>query len=229
MFVIQVGSNAYDTARSGTDTAELNHRIGPEEMAVNGVLVGEHLLGHDLADDDHHLTVLAVAVVEIASGDKRYTEGREETRRDRTELSARVLFARLSNVAVGRELKSWSEIACVAPGDHGTERDTIYAREGADLSDRLLVEVNHLLGRLAITHYRHIHSEHPPDIHAGLCRLQHEQRLEEHARSGEQYKRRSDLSDRKNTETAAGAPRDPEIAGREVETLGPIDNGRRGT
>ena len=57
------------------------------------VLVREHPLRQALADDHDRLGVAPIGVGEVAAGDDRHAERREESRRHRAEPRARILFA----------------------------------------------------------------------------------------------------------------------------------------
>ena len=46
---------------------ELYHRVGPRDMAVDGILIGEHPLRNTLADDHDVLSIPAIGLVEITS------------------------------------------------------------------------------------------------------------------------------------------------------------------
>ena len=86
VLVVDVGDDADDPPAVGADVDELHHRVGPHQVAVDGVLVREQLLRQALADDDDPLAVAPIAVVEVAAGEHRHAERGEEARRHRAEL-----------------------------------------------------------------------------------------------------------------------------------------------
>src|SRR6202023_2359417 len=81
IFIINIGCHPDDAARPGTDVDKFYDRIGPHYVAVHGLLVGEHVLGQALADDDHEFAAAAISIVEIASGDDGDAERAEKSRR----------------------------------------------------------------------------------------------------------------------------------------------------
>ena len=74
------------TMRRGAGLTPMNLMIavGPHQVAVDRILAGEQLPRDALADDHDLLGVQAIGVVEIAAGDDRHAERREEAGRDRT-------------------------------------------------------------------------------------------------------------------------------------------------
>jgi len=51
------------------DINELHHRIGPINVAIDGVLRWEHAFCERFTDDDDRLFALAIEGVEVAAGD----------------------------------------------------------------------------------------------------------------------------------------------------------------
>src|SRR5260370_32184442 len=73
---------------------ELQDRICPIDMPIQGILIGEHALGESLTDDNHRLRVtLAVEIAEITAGDDRNTERGKESGRDGTPIRAGIVYA----------------------------------------------------------------------------------------------------------------------------------------
>ena len=60
---------------------------------------GKSDVRHALADDDHALGAVFVAVVEVAALQNRHAEGSEESRRDRSGTCAQIVLAVLRGVA----------------------------------------------------------------------------------------------------------------------------------
>ena len=136
--------------------------------------------------------------------------------------AARVGFSRRTDAALGREFEPRSEIAGIAPRNHRANRDAVHARQLADPPDGLAVEAHHLVGSLTVRHDGDIHRQHLARVEAGLRSLQGEQRLEQHARAGQQHKGGGDLRDRKDTLAARGIAGDSQAAARQAESLGTI-------
>ena len=68
VFVVNIGGEANNALLLGLKPGEeLQHRIGPIDMATDGVLTGEHALGKSLANNNDGLFRLGVEVVEIAT------------------------------------------------------------------------------------------------------------------------------------------------------------------
>ncbi len=139
---------------------------------VDGVLIRKHSLGHALAHNDHQLAALSVRGVEIASGNQRDAERREESRRNRSKPPARIFFARCLDMTVGGETKARAEVTGIAPRNGAAHCNSIDARQRRDTADRLLVEGRDLFGCLSVRHLRHVDREHMPHVEAGLGCLQ---------------------------------------------------------
>ena len=161
--------DADDPPRSGADVDELHHRIGPHEVAVHRVLIGEHPLREALADDDDLLGVAAVAVVEVAAGDDRHAERGEEARRDGAELRARILFAVGLRVALDRELRREE-----APASrHGTSVPSATCStpgSSRDAADRFPVEPAICSGLPRVRHDRHVDARARCRLNPVCCR-----------------------------------------------------------
>ncbi len=140
VLVVHVGGDADDPAGPGAHVDELHDRIGPEESAVQRLPGREHPLRHALADDDDRLGIPAVGVVEVAAGDDRNAERREESRGHGAEPGARILLAVGFRVALDRELKAGTEDAGVAPRHGRAHGDPLDAGQLRDAPHRLLVE-----------------------------------------------------------------------------------------
>ena len=192
---------------SPSDVDELHHRVGPHDVAVDGVLIGKHAARQALADDHHLFPALAVAFVEIAARDEGHAQRREESRRDGAEASARILLARPFHMAIGGEFEARAEGAGIAPRHHGAHRHVVHARQFADLAQGLPIEAEHLLGRLAVRHHGHVHRQHLARLQPGLRGLQCQQRLQQHAGAGQQDEGRGDLRDREDALPSGGIAR----------------------
>src|SRR5208282_6628749 len=123
---------------------ELQHRISPVHMAINGILIGEHALCERLTDDSDRLVAVAVEIVEIPAGEDGNAQRGKESGRDHAKLRARILFAGGMNVTIGGELEAYS-CACIAPGNNNAESGLFHARQRLDATNRFLVELNPLL------------------------------------------------------------------------------------
>ena len=88
---------------------------------------GEQPLRDALADDDDRLAAGAVVVGEVAAGDERHAEHREEARRDDPQPRVRVLFAVRRRVALDGERRAGPNAAGVAPRHEAAERDALDA------------------------------------------------------------------------------------------------------
>src|SRR5580704_958122 len=126
MLVVHIGGNTHDAARCGADVDELHYRVGPHDVAIDGILTGEHALRRALADDDHRLAAAPVVVVEITAGDEWHPQRREESRRHHPKSRQRVFFVIAFYVALPAELEAGTLIAGVAPGNIRTQSDTIH-------------------------------------------------------------------------------------------------------
>src|SRR5713226_3958293 len=66
VFVVNIGSDANDAVRRGANPGdEFQHGIRPVNMAIYGVLIGEHALSECLADHNDRFFVLADLAVEL--------------------------------------------------------------------------------------------------------------------------------------------------------------------
>ena len=200
MLIVNVRGYAHDAPRLRADSHELHHRIRPVHVPVHRVLIREHPLCQRLAHDDHRLLAFRIQHVEIASGDQRNAQRHEESRRHSSELGTRIFFPRGAYVAVARKLEAGTEIAGIPPWNHDPESRLIHPGQRLNAPDRVFVEVHYLLRRLAVGHRWNIDGQHPPRIHSGPRCLHRNQRLEQHARAGQQHERRRDLRDRENAQ-----------------------------
>ena len=219
VLVVDVGGDADDAPGLGAHVDELHHGIGPHQPAVDGVLRREQPLRDALAHDDDLLGVAAIGLGEVAAGDDRHAERREESGRDGAEARARILFAVRPDVALGRELEARAEDAGVAPRHGRAHRDALHAGQLGDAPHRLLVEPVIWSG------------ERPYDMTGTftastlrvskpvLRRLQRKQRRQQHAGARQQHERRGDLRHREQTQAAVRARRDPHAAVRQAESV----------
>src|SRR5579864_2150980 len=104
---------------------ELDDRVGPIKMAIDGVAAGEHAAGQGFTDDNYRVVRLAVKIVEITARDDGSPNGRKKARRDDAHLRARI-FARMRNVAIAGKFEAYGPIV-VAPGCQHTEGGAIDA------------------------------------------------------------------------------------------------------
>ena len=176
------------------DIDELHHRIGPPELTIDRVLIRKHALRHALADDHDRLGVPAVGVREIAAGDDRHAQRREEARRDRAEARARIVLAVGLRVALDGELEARTEDAGIPPRHRRPDGDVLHAGQLADPAHRFLVKSRRLF-RLELERQRHVQRQHLPHLEAGRRHLQGEQRREQHAGAGQENERRGNLRD----------------------------------
>jgi len=79
VLIVQIGGHADDPPRLLADVDKFHHWIGPHHVVVHRVLVRKHPLRQALAHNDDFLGVLAVGVVEIASGNYGHTECGEKS------------------------------------------------------------------------------------------------------------------------------------------------------
>src|SRR5437773_12398208 len=116
-------------------------------MGVQCVAVAKESLCDALADDDDRFRATAVSVRELAAGDKRDAEHREEARRREADVRARGFFA------IGWRIPFDSErlidtraagLAGVAPWDEATGGDSVDSGQLANPPGRLVREGEHL-------------------------------------------------------------------------------------
>src|SRR6185437_9426110 len=99
----------------------------------------KHPLREALADDHDAVTVRAVGVREVPSGDQRDAEHREEPWRDNPETRVRILLAVGGRVTIAGELKAGRQPVGVTPWYDGPHRHAVDARQLADAFRHLLV------------------------------------------------------------------------------------------
>jgi hypothetical protein len=68
VFVVRVGGHADDPALDRLHVDELDHGVGPDHVAIDCVLVGEHALCQTLAHNYDLLFVFTVGIGKVASG-----------------------------------------------------------------------------------------------------------------------------------------------------------------
>src|SRR6266850_1477052 len=100
---------------------EFDHGIRPEDVAIDGILIGEHSLSESLTDHNDRFFALAVELIEIAAGDDGNTERGKKAGRDGAQLGARIFFAGGTNVAIRRKLKARAKAAGIPPGNHNAK------------------------------------------------------------------------------------------------------------
>jgi len=187
--VIDVGRDADDPPRIGTDADELHDAVGPRQMPVDRILTGEQRLGDVAADDDHFLGVVVIRVGEVPSGDERHAERGKVSRRDRPEVRARIVLAILLLQPLNRERESKTEVARVPPGHLVGARDVEDTGQDRHAPLHVAVELTNLIWRAAIRHFGHVHRKHVVRLEPGVGGLQRDQRLQQHARAREQHER----------------------------------------
>src|SRR5713226_4994148 len=133
VFVVNIGGNANDTVRRDKTRPlevgrreELQHRIGPIDVPVDGILIGEHAPCESLTDDYDGLFILVVEIVEITAGDDGNAERGKESGRDDTPLRTRIFFTGGMNMTVGGELEADTD-AGIAPGSDHAESSLAHA------------------------------------------------------------------------------------------------------
>src|SRR5580704_5059601 len=112
MSVVNIGGDADDAVwREKTRLfeigpgEELQHGIGPVDMSIDRILIGEDALREGLADDHDRLRILSVIEhVEIASGNDGNAERSKKSGRHGTRLRPGILYTGGMDVSVGGEL-----------------------------------------------------------------------------------------------------------------------------
>ena len=140
VLVVDIRGDADDAARLGADVDELHDRVGPHEVAVDGVLIGEHAPRQALADDDDLLAAVAVGVVEVAAGDDRDAERGEEAGRDGAESGARILFSPGPGRGRRRRIETRAEVPASRQGTMVPTARRSTPGQFADAPDGLAVE-----------------------------------------------------------------------------------------
>src|SRR6476660_766618 len=104
VLIIYISSDPDNTARSFAYADEVHYRIGPHDVAIHGILSGEHPLRHTLADDHYRFATAPVVIVEIPARNNGNTEGCEKSGRNYAELRHRIIFMSAFDVAFAAEL-----------------------------------------------------------------------------------------------------------------------------
>ena len=217
VLVIDVRNDAHDAPRFRADVDELDHRIGPHQSAVDGILGGEQSLRHALADDHDLVGVSTIGIGEVAARDNRDAQGSEESGRDGAEPCSRILFAVRLRVSFRGELRF--EEAFVPPRHGRADRDPLHAGHLTHAPDDLSVEAGDLLRFARVGHDRHVQRQDVACLEPRMRPLQTEQRRQQHARAGEQDERGGNLRDREEPEASVGGGRDPDAAVRQTESI----------
>src|ERR1700693_943259 len=130
VLVVEIAKNAHNAHGLRSEPRdELYHRVGPRDMAVDGVLIGKHALRNTLADDHHVLSAQAVGLVEIASGNNGNPECGEIYRHDGAKVGALIFFTGVADMSFGGELQAWAEAATITPRHTDAEGDGLHARK----------------------------------------------------------------------------------------------------
>src|ERR1700694_5551299 len=89
VLVIHIERDSNDAVRGWAEARDkLYYRVGPREVAVDGILIREHAPRNTLPDDHDGFRTLAIGIVEITSGDNRNAESSEDSGRDGPKLGA---------------------------------------------------------------------------------------------------------------------------------------------
>jgi hypothetical protein len=146
--IVNVGGDADDAVRRHHARLfevgpgrELQDRIRPIDMPIDGILIGEHALCESLADDNDGLfitiiLILVVECIEVATGDYGNAKRRKKSRRDDTPLRARIFYTGGMGVTLPGELKT---ITAFAPRNHIAECCFAHARQSINAAHRFLV------------------------------------------------------------------------------------------
>src|ERR1700684_1826969 len=219
VLIIDIGGDPDNAARALAHADEIHHRVGPHNVVIERILPREHPLRDTLADDHYRLATAPVLIVEVAAFNDGHAERREKYRGNRAELWQRILFVTAFPLAFAGEFKSWTEAARISPRHAGAFRDSVDSRHLFDSAYHVPIEVDDLIRSLAIRHHGHIHSQHAVHVETRLRGLQREQRLDQHARSGQQDERGRNLCDREDAQPAARPSSDAHASAAEVDTL----------
>src|SRR6516225_5263697 len=160
VFVINIGDNADDAVRRHVDKprgSELQHGIGPINVAINGILIGEHALRERFADDRNGVIRSPIIIVEVTTGKNRNTERGKKSGREGARVRARISVGSVS-VTISRELDTKTG-KTVAPGNHVAKRGAVRARQRVNAVHRFLVEIKDLLVRFAVGHGGNVNGE----------------------------------------------------------------------
>src|SRR6185503_2771206 len=114
-----------DAARLGLP----EERVGPPQLPAQRVAIREQPLRDALADNHDGLAVAAIVGREVAAGDDRDANHREESRRDDPEPSVWGLLTACRRVTLGVELEPGRQRAGVAPRHEAAERNAFDARQ----------------------------------------------------------------------------------------------------
>src|ERR1700721_1920009 len=106
VLIIDIRGDANNSARSFAHADEIHHWVGPHNVAIKGILPGEHPLRDTLADDHYRLATAPVIIVEIPAFNDGYAERCEKSRRNRAELCQRILFMIAFHVTFAGEFQS---------------------------------------------------------------------------------------------------------------------------
>ena len=219
VLIIDIGRDPDNAPRRGADLDEFHHRIGPHDVSVHGILIREHPLRKALAYDHDRLAIFSIRLVEIAAGNDRDTERREEARGHGAESRARIFFAWLRGRGLRLRTGIRGRSARFAPRNEVPSATRSTPGSCVMRRDRFLVETEDLFRRTSVRDHRDIQREHMVRIEAGLRRLQREQRLQQHARAGQQDERRGNLGHREHSKPPARAAGDPQAAARQAEAV----------
>src|SRR5262249_51265457 len=184
---------------------DLQDWIGPEDVPIDRVLIGEHSLRECLADDGYGLFAFHIELIEIAAGKDGNAERCKESGRDHTILCAGILYAR--GMTIGTELQGRTG-ADVAPGSNHPVSGPIDTWKRINATYDFLVKIDNLLPCLSVKYRGNVDSKDMARVHTGLRPLQCKERTDDHTRPGQQHERCAYLRYNKHTLTtlAAGCP-----------------------
>jgi hypothetical protein len=86
VLIIDISGDPNNSARSFAHAGEIHLRVGPLNVAIEGILAGEHALRDTLPDDHYRLATAPVIIVEVPACNDGHAERREKSRRNRAEL-----------------------------------------------------------------------------------------------------------------------------------------------
>src|SRR5580658_3199323 len=109
VLTIDISGDPNNSARPLAYADEIHHRVSPQNVAIEGILAGEHLPRDTLADDDHRLATAPVIIVEVPALNAGHAERREKPRRNRAELCQRIFLVIAFHVTFAGEFESRTE------------------------------------------------------------------------------------------------------------------------
>src|SRR5262249_5494122 len=163
---------------------DLQDWIGPEDVPIDRVLIGEHSLRECLADDGDGLFAFHIELIEIAAGKDGNAERCKESGRDHTKLCAGILYAR--GMAIGTELQGRTG-AGVAPGSNHPVSGPIDTWKRINATYDFLVEIDNLLTCLSVKDRGNGDGKDMRGGHAGRRPSQRKECSDTHTRARQQH------------------------------------------